>query len=161
MNNDFFTGDIQLVTQGHNQCGLAVSAMASGESLPKVIRKAKEIGVWFDDKPGINDKELDQLLCALGLSITRQKYPTLIDNRVYIAVVPSLNRKACLHYVLFDTRHEQNPEKPEETVLSVYDPQQGNDKQEYYTAYTIKGWSALVSIDDWIPETDINTKTAV
>ena len=147
-----YTGEIELVTQGEKECGLAVAAMVSECPLDFVKNKAVECGLWDPARPGMSDIKLDELLFNLGLTIKRKKYTGLRRNRVYIIVVPSINMKYGNHYIVLDTRFSEKYDgeiAPDKIVMAAYDPNNGVVGKESYTATDLISWSAVVEIKNW------------
>lgn len=105
-----------------SSCALACISMLTYLPMHKVIDIAKSM---FEHDPieiGLNTVDMDKLMRKLGIKYTFIYPVTISFGNVYMVSVPSLNKVATSHIVLFDMRDE----------FVVLDPQQGRPGKKYY-----------------------------
>lgn len=114
-------------------CVVACCAMVSGRTFDEVRAMAGKDALGSDDE--------DRLLVRLGILPRHPQSQTLQPDRIYLATVPSLNKRATNHRIVIDTRDG----------CDVYDPNAGRDGVDVYTMRDLKSWTHLTEIIHCVP----------
>lgn len=120
--------EIKLVSQPNpTACGHAIVAMLTGEAVDAVYDKAAEI--FGPEHAGLNATQLARLLFDYGIHYAEHPLPVgmgIMEN-VFVAVVPSRNEVARLHYVLVTV--------PDGITPKILDPKEGWDDAKLVTDF--------------------------
>lgn len=114
-------------------CVVACCAMVSGRPYDEVRALA--------GKDALGSDEEDRLLVRLGILPRRSESQSLRHGRIWLATVPSLNKRATNHRIVIDTRDG----------CDVYDPNEGRDGVDIYTLNDLKSWTHLTEVIHCVP----------
>lgn len=107
----------------NNSCVSACIAMVTGMPIEQVMEE-------FHDKYCTHEIDVYNYLVQKGFLVRIANSVDLImENRLYIVHVASVNAPAVLHEIVVDTRNED---------LVVYDPNDGKEGKEIYVSHTLK-----------------------
>ena len=124
--------EILFVQQPDNlTCTVACVAMIAGVSFDDALFAHIDLG-----KPPYAENESMIALVRLGVFSRKQIDNQLIEGRLYMADVPSINVLGVMHAIVIDTRNKDS--------IKVYDPQQGKENIKHYTYEILQGFSNLI-----------------